>query len=89
MKTTGEIKDLLQKKELDSTLLDIYLDESRLDYQRQIIFFTHHHSFSLVGENKILILSSDSYHRIYAEITLFNDVIRVFFYIFRKILPCN
>ena len=28
MKTTGEIKDLLQKKELDSTLLDIYLDES-------------------------------------------------------------
>ena len=35
MKTTGEIKDLLQKKELDSTLLDIYLDESRLDYQRQ------------------------------------------------------
>ncbi len=35
MKTTGEIKTLLQEKGLDATLLDIYLDESRLDYQRQ------------------------------------------------------
>ena len=35
MKTTGEIKTLLQEKSLDVLLLDIYLDESRLDYQRQ------------------------------------------------------
>ena len=35
MKTTGEVKNLLQNRELDSTLLDIYLDESRLNYQRQ------------------------------------------------------
>lgn len=35
MRTTGAIKELLQKKELDSTLLDIYLDEGCLDYQRQ------------------------------------------------------
>ncbi len=35
MKTTGEIKTLLQEKSLDALLLDIYLDESRLDYQRQ------------------------------------------------------
>ena len=35
MKTTGEIKTLLQEKSLDALLLDIYLDEGRLDYQRQ------------------------------------------------------
>lgn len=35
MKTTGEIKTLLQEKSLDVLLLDIYLDKSRLDYQRQ------------------------------------------------------
>ena len=35
MKTTGEIKELLKNRELDSLLNDIYLDEARLDYQRQ------------------------------------------------------
>ena len=34
MKTTGEIKELLKNRELDSLLNDIYLDEARLDYQR-------------------------------------------------------
>lgn len=58
MKTTGEIKDLLQKKELDSTLLDIYLDESRLDYQRQRYIDALTRYEELYGAGEIAIFSA-------------------------------
>ena len=58
MKTTGEIKNLLQNLELDSTLMDIYLDESRLDYQRQRYIDALTRYEDLYGAGEIAIFSA-------------------------------
>ncbi len=58
MKTTGEIKTLLQEKGLDATLLDIYLDESRLDYQRQRYLNALEKYVELFGAGSVSIFSA-------------------------------
>ena len=58
MKTTGEIKKLLINGELDSTLNDIYLDDSLLSYQRQRYMDAISRYEELYGSNEVSIYSA-------------------------------
>ena len=58
MKNSTEIKDALNKKEYDKTLLDIYIDEERLDYQRNRYVSAVNKFTELYGERAIEIYSA-------------------------------